>query len=32
MKKARILVLFDTDGEPPVTQDFKRQLESGDEA
>jgi D-alanine-D-alanine ligase len=32
MKKSRILVLFDTDGEPPAQQDYKKQLESGDEA
>lgn len=28
----RILVLFDTDGEPPAGQDYSRQLESADEA
>ncbi len=28
----RILVLFDTDAEPPVGQDYTRQLEAGDEA
>jgi D-alanine-D-alanine ligase len=27
-----VLVLFDTDGEPPVSQDYKKQIESGDEA
>jgi D-alanine-D-alanine ligase len=32
MKKARVLVLFDTDGEPPAQQDYKKQIESGDEA
>lgn len=32
MKKARILVLFDTDGDPPANQDYKKQLESADEA
>jgi D-alanine-D-alanine ligase len=32
MKKARILVLFDTDADPPVQQEWKKQLESGDEA
>jgi D-alanine-D-alanine ligase len=32
MKKSRILVLFDTDGEPPAQQDYKKQLESADEA
>jgi D-alanine-D-alanine ligase len=32
MKKARILVLFDTDGDPPAQQDFRKQLESSDEA
>jgi D-alanine-D-alanine ligase len=32
MKKARILVLFDTDGEPPANQDYKKQIESADEA
>ena len=33
MKKThRVLVLFDTDGEPPASQDWKKQIESGDEA
>jgi D-alanine-D-alanine ligase len=32
MKKLRVLVLFDTDGEPPATQEFKKELESSDEA
>jgi D-alanine-D-alanine ligase len=32
MKKARILVLFDTDADPPVLQEWKKQIESGDEA
>jgi D-alanine-D-alanine ligase len=32
MKKARILVLFDTDTDPPATQEYKKQLESSDEA
>ena len=32
MKKTRVLVLFDTDGEPPVQQEWKKQLESSDEA
>jgi len=32
MKKSRILVLFDTDGEPPAQQDYKKQVESADEA
>jgi D-alanine-D-alanine ligase len=32
LKKARVLVLFDTDGEPPAAQDYKKQLESSDEA
>jgi D-alanine-D-alanine ligase len=32
VKKARVLVLFDTDGEPPVSQDYKKQIESTDEA
>jgi D-alanine-D-alanine ligase len=32
MKKARILVLFDTDAEPPANQDYKKQIESADEA
>lgn len=32
MNKARVLVLFDTDAEPPATQDFKKQLETSDEA
>jgi D-alanine-D-alanine ligase len=31
-KKPRILVLFDTDAEPPATQDYKKELESSDEA
>ena len=26
-----MLVLFDTDGEPPASQDWKKQIESGDE-
>jgi D-alanine-D-alanine ligase len=32
LKKARVLVLFDTDGEPPASQDYKKQIESTDEA
>lgn len=32
MKKTRVTVLFDVDGEPPAQQDYKKQLESGDEA
>ena len=32
MKKARVTVLFDVDGDPSSQQDFKKQLESGDEA
>jgi D-alanine-D-alanine ligase len=32
MKKSRILVLFDTDAEPPAQQDYRKQLESSDEA
>lgn len=32
MKKARVLVLFDTDGEPPATHDYKKEMESSDEA
>jgi D-alanine-D-alanine ligase len=32
MKKSRILILFDTDAEPPVGQDYSRQMESADEA
>lgn len=32
MKKARILVLFDTDSEPPANQDYRKQVESTDEA
>ena len=32
MKKTRVTVLFDVDGEPPAQQDFKKQLESADEA
>jgi D-alanine-D-alanine ligase len=31
-KNQRVLVLFDTDGEPPASQDWKKQIESGDEA
>lgn len=31
MKKLRILVLFDTDYEPPANQDFRKQLETLDE-
>lgn len=31
MKKLRILVLFDTDAEPPAGQDYARQIESTDE-
>jgi D-alanine-D-alanine ligase len=32
MKKLGILILFDTDAEPPVGQDYSHQIESGDEA
>jgi D-alanine-D-alanine ligase len=32
MKKTRVLVLFDTDGEPPAAQDWKKELESSEEA
>lgn len=32
MKKARILVLFDTDVEPPAQQDYRKLMESSDEA
>jgi D-alanine-D-alanine ligase len=32
MKKARVLVLFDTDGEPPATHEYKKEMESSDEA
>jgi D-alanine-D-alanine ligase len=32
VKKTRLLVLFDTDGEPPASQDYKKQIESTDEA
>jgi D-alanine-D-alanine ligase len=32
MKKARVLILFDTDGEPPASQDYKKEVESSDEA
>src|SRR4051794_41280516 len=32
LKPARVLVLFDTDGEPPASQEYKKQLESTDEA
>ena len=31
MKPSRILVLFDTDAEPPVSQNYARQLDSSDE-
>jgi D-alanine-D-alanine ligase len=32
MKKARILILFDTDDSPPAAQDFSKHIESVDEA
>jgi D-alanine-D-alanine ligase len=32
MKTSRILILFDTDAEPPAGQDYARQVESADEA
>jgi len=32
VKKTRLLVLFDTDGDPPASQDYKKQIESTDEA
>jgi D-alanine-D-alanine ligase len=32
VKKTRLLVLFDTDGEPPASQDYRKQIESTDEA
>src|SRR5215475_12535676 len=32
MKKPRVLVLFDTDAEPPASQEYKKELESSDEA
>lgn len=32
MKKTRVLVLFDTDDQPPSTQDFAKHIESVDEA
>ena len=32
MKKSHILILFDTDAEPPAGQDYTRQVESADEA
>jgi D-alanine-D-alanine ligase len=32
MKKARITVLFDTDVDPPAQQDYRKQLESSEEA
>src|SRR5215813_4184088 len=32
MKKARVVVLFDTDAEPPASQEYKKELESSDEA
>jgi D-alanine-D-alanine ligase len=30
--KTRLVVLFDTDGEPPASQDYRKQIESTDEA
>jgi D-alanine-D-alanine ligase len=32
MNKLRILILFDTDADPPAGQDYSRQIESADEA
>ena len=32
MNKLRLLILFDTDAEPPTGQDYSRQIESADEA
>ena len=32
MKKARVVVLFDTDDAPPANQDFTKHIESVDEA
>ena len=32
MKKTRVLVLFDTDSDPPASQDYKKELESSEEA
>jgi len=32
LNKARVLVLFDTDGDPPASQEYKKQIESTDEA
>ncbi len=32
MKKTKILVLFDTDADPPADQDYTKQIESADEA
>jgi D-alanine-D-alanine ligase len=32
MEKLRILILFDTDAEPPAGQEYSRQIESADEA
>jgi D-alanine-D-alanine ligase len=32
MKKSNILILFDTDADPPAGQDYTRQVESADEA
>src|SRR4051794_16908528 len=32
MKKTRVLVLFDTDGDPPTAQEYKKELESSEEA
>src|SRR3954464_16019544 len=32
MKKARVVVLFDTDDAPPAGQDFTKHIESVDEA
>jgi D-alanine-D-alanine ligase len=32
MKKTRVLVLFDTDADPPASQEYKKELESSEEA
>ena len=32
MKKTRVLVLFDTDGDPPASQEYKKELEASEEA
>jgi D-alanine-D-alanine ligase len=32
VKKSKIVVLFDTDGDPPANQDYSKQLQTSDEA